>query len=167
MNDHWQVRAGPFAEVQLPESITLRGGGGYDTARYDSLGAGSDFETYYAYGRVTQQTRLFTHSLSAGHEHLLGDNANNLETTYVRYAISTDLLEHWEPGIYGSWHMDKEFGGAYLENFTYYIVGARVGYQFHKYWRTDLSYEYMLKNSDLAFRGFYRNRVTLGVTFTF
>ena len=67
----------------------------------------------------------------------------------------------------GSVHFDKEFGGPYLENFTYYVVGFRAGYQFHKYWRADLSYQFMLKNSDLPDRGFYRNRVILGVTFTF
>jgi hypothetical protein len=167
LNDHWQARVGPFADMKLPEKVSLRAGGGYDTAQYDAAGAGSDFETYYAYGRISQETRLFTHSLSAGHEHLLGDNANNLETTYVRYSINSPVFEHIDLGVNGSVHFDKEFGGPYLENFTYYVVGFRAGYQLHKYWRADLSYQFMLKNSDLPFRDFYRNRVILGVTFTF
>ena len=83
LDDHWQTRVGPFVEVALPEKAKLRVGGGYDTAQYDAAGAGSDFSTYYLYGQVSQETRFFTHSLSAGREHLLGDNANNLET-YVR-----------------------------------------------------------------------------------
>ncbi len=167
LDDHWQVRAGPFTDLKLPEKASLRLGGGYDTALYDAAGAGSGFETYYAYGRISQDARFFTHSLSAGHEHFLGVNANNLETTYVRYSIDVPVLEHLDVGVYGSWHMDKEYGGAFLENYTYYIAGLRAGYQIHQYWRADLSYEYMLKNSDLPDRSFYRNRVTIGVTYTF
>jgi hypothetical protein len=167
MNDHWQAKAGPFVDVKLQEKVSFRTGGGYDTALYDAAGKNSDFETYYAYGRVRQETRFFAHALSAGHEHLLGDNANNLETTYIRYSISSPVVEHVDLGANAAVHFAREFGGAFKENFTYYVVGFRVGYQFHKYWRTEVGYEFMLKDSDLALRDFYRDRVTLGVTFTF
>ncbi len=167
LNDHWRGRVGPFADFKLPAGISLRAGGGYDTAQYDSAGAGSDFQTYYAYGRVTQETRLFTHSLSGGRESLLGENANNLEDTYIRYSITSPLFEHTEITASGSVHFDKEYGGAFRENYTYYVVGLRVGYQFHKYWRGELGYEYMLKDSDQPDRSFDRNRVSLGVAFTF
>lgn len=167
LNDHWQVRAGPFLEFKLPEAISFRAGGGYDTARYDVTDGGNNFSTYYAYGRVSQETRLFTHSLSAGHEHLLGQNANNLENTYVGYSISTPVFEHVDLGANASVHWDKEFGGAFRETFTYYLVGLHASYQFHKYWQAELGYEFLLKESDLPLRDFYRNRVSLGVTFTF
>jgi hypothetical protein len=167
LNDHWQARVGPFVDFKLPEKITFRAGGGYDTAQYDVSGNGNNFSTYYAYGRVSQETRLFTHSLGAGHEHLLGQNANNLETTYVRYSISSPVFEHIELGGSASVHFDKEFGGAFLENFTYYLFGLRASYQFHKYWQAELGYEFMLKESDLPLRDFRRNRVSLGVNFTF
>jgi len=167
LNDHWRARGGPFVEVMLPEKISFRAGGGYDTARYDSAGAGSDFKTYYAYGKLSQETRFFTHSLSAGREDLLGENANNLEDTYVRYAISSPVVDHLDLDANASVHFDKEFGGGFAERFTYYVVGLKAGYQFNKYWRADLVYEFMLKNSNLDLRTFDRDRVTLGVTFTF
>ena len=167
LDDHWQARGGPFVDVRLPEGIKLRAGGGYDTAQYDAAGAGSDFSTYYAYGRASQETRFFTHALSAGHEHFLGDNANNLETTYLRYSISSAVVEHVELGANASVHFDKEFGGPFTEKFTYYVIGLKAGYQIHKNWRTDFGYEFLLKNSDLPFRDFYRSRVTVGVTYTF
>jgi hypothetical protein len=167
LNDHWQVRAGPFVDLKLPEGLSLRVGGGYDTAQYQPVAASSDFETYYAYGRVTQETRFFTHSLSAGHEDLLGDNANNLETTYVRYSIASPVVAHVELGANASVHFDKEFGGTYAENFTYYLVGFTAAYQFHKNWRTDLSYEFLLNNSNLPDRSYNRSRVTVGVAYTF
>ncbi len=167
MNDNWRASVGPFVDLKAQEKITFRAGAGYDAAWYDSLTTNSDFQTYYAYGRVSQETRFFTHSLSAGREHLLGDNANNLATTFVRYSISSPVLEHFDLGANGTVHFAEEYGGAFRENFTFYVVGLRVGYQLQKYWRTDFGYEFMLKNSDLPLRNFYRNRVTWGVTFTF
>jgi hypothetical protein len=167
LNDHWQVRAGPFVDFKLLEGVSLRGGGGYDTAQYDSAGAGSDFSTYYAYGRVTQQTRQFTHSLGGGRETLLGENANNLQDTFVRYSISSPVVEHVELSANAAVHFDTEYGGAFREEFTYYTVGCGVGYQIHKHWRTQLGYQYMSKDSDLPLRSFHRNLVTVGVNFVF
>src|SRR5262249_32577234 len=117
LNDNWRGRVGPFVEVKPQEKITLRAGGGYDLARYDAPAEESDYETYYAYGTVSQETRFFTHSLSGGREHLLGDNANNLQTTYVRYSIASPVVEHVELGLHGAVHFAKEFGGAFREEF--------------------------------------------------
>jgi hypothetical protein len=167
LNDHWQARGGPFFEMRPQQQLTFRLGGGYDTAQYEDSAPDSDFSTYYAYGWLRQETRLFSHSLSAGHEHLLGNNANNLRTTYVRYSITSPVINHWELGATAAVHFAEEFGGAFNETFTYCVAGARIGYQIHKYWRTDLGYEFMFKDSDLPLRSFHRNRVTIGVSFTF
>ena len=167
LNDHWQARFGPFVDVNLMEKVNLRAGGGYDLARYDAAGAGSDYSTYYAYGRVSQETRLFTHSLSVGRENLLGGNANNLEDTYVRYSITSPAIQHWDVGANAAYHSDREYGAAFSEDFTYYVVGVKAGYQIHKNWRTEVGYEYVLKNSELALRNYDRNRVTFSLAFTF
>jgi len=167
LNDHWRATAGPFAEIGLGGGISLRAGGGYATAKYQGAATDSDYKTYYAYGRIRQETRHFTHSVTAGRETVLGDNANNLRNTYVRYSISTPIVAHTEIGVSFSANFAKEFGGAFREEFTYYRPGAHLGYQFAKYWRTDLSYEYFLKDSDLPLRDFKRNRVSWDVTFQF
>jgi len=167
LNDHWRAKVGPFAEVTLLQGISLRAGGGYATAKYDAAASGSDYNTYYAYGKLRQETRLFTHSITGGRETLLGDNANNLRTTYVRYSISTPVFAHVELGANASADFAEEFGGAFKEKFTYYRAGLHLGYQFHKYWRTDLAYEYLVKDSDLPLRDLRRNRVSLDVSFRF
>ena len=167
LSDNWRARVGPFVEVKPQEKISLRAGVGYDTAQYEATAEDSDFDTYYAYGSVSQETRLFTHSLTAGREHSLGDNANNLRTTYVRYSISSPVVNHVELGANASVNFAEEFGGAFKEDFTYYVAGFRAGYQFHKYWHADLGYEFLLKNSDLSLRDFYRDRVTCTVGFRF
>jgi len=167
LNDNWRARVGGFLEVKPLEKISFRGGGGSDRAQYDDAGKSSNFKTYYAYGRASQDTRFFTHSLSAGHESMLGNNANNLETTYVRYSSSSPVVRTVDLGVNGAVHFDKEYGGAFTEKFTYYVAGLKVGYQAYKHCRTELGYEYLLKDSALPLRDFYRNRVTVGVTFTF
>ena len=168
LNDNWRARGGPFVEVNPQEKISLRAGGGFDTARYeDTVLNNSDYETYYAYARIRQETRLFAHTLTAGREQVLGDNANNLRTTYVRYSISSPVITHVDLGADLSVNFAEEFGGTFEEDFTYYGAGFRIGYQFHKFWRADLGYEFRLKESNLALRDFHRNRVTLAATYSF
>jgi len=168
LNDNWRVRVGPFVEVTLLEKVQLRAGGGFDMARYSASAPGNNnYESYYGYARIRQETRHFSHSLAAGREYLLGDNANNLRTTYARYSISSPIVAHLDLEANLSVNFAEEFGGTFEEEFTYYGAGFRLGSQFHKYWRADVGYEFRLKESDLASREFHRNRVTIGVTYSF
>ena len=64
-------------------------------------------------------------------------------------------------------HFAEEFGGAFQEEFTYYRAGFKLAYQIHKYWSTQLRYEFMMKESEVALRDFDRNRVSLGLEFIF
>jgi hypothetical protein len=168
LTDNWRMRVGPFLTVDSESKLSLRGGGGFDMARYDASGfTNNDYETYYAYLAIRQETRLFSHSLRGGREHLLGENANNLRTTYVRYSISSPAIANVELEAHGSVNFARESGGAFDEKFTYYGAGFRAGWQFHKYWRTELAYEYRLKDSALPLRDFTRNRATLALMFSF
>ncbi|MBU6400761.1 MAG: hypothetical protein KGS61_10610 [Verrucomicrobia bacterium] len=168
LNDNWRNRAGPFVEVTLPQKITMRAGGGLDLARYVATGFNNnDYTTYYGYARISQETRFFSHSLAAGREHLLGDLANNLRTTYVRYSIDSPILRNLDLGANLSFNQGEEFGGAYDEKFTYYAAGLHVGYQFHKYWRADLTYEFRRKESNVPLLPFYRDVVSLTASYSF
>ena len=167
MNDNWRGRGGPFMEVRLPKGLIARAGGGYEMARFDSAGSESDYDHWYAYGKLSQETKWFTHSVGAGHETLLGDNANNLRDTYVRYAITTDVVKNTELEGNLSANFSREFGGGFEEKFIYYVAGCRIGYQFHKYWRADIGYEFLYKDSEFSDRLFHRNRVSLDLTFKF
>lgn len=168
MNDNWRARVGPFAEIRLPEGMILRAGGGYDMARFDSAALpGNNYDNWYAYGKIAQETKWFTHSLGAGHETILGDNANNLRTTYVRYSINSDVIKNTLLEGYLSANFSREFGGEFEEKFIHYLAGCKVGYQFHKYIRADLGYELFYKDSEFSDRVFHRNRVSLDVTFKF
>lgn len=168
LDDNWRGRVGPFAEAKLPKGIVLRAGGGYELARFDSTAApGNNYSDYYVYGRLSQETKWFTHSVGAGHETLPGDNANNLRTTYVRYSISTDVVRNTSLEGYGSVNFSREFGGTFEEKYDNYVAGCRLVYQFHKYWRAGLAYEFFYKDSEFSDRSFHRNLVSLDLTFRF
>lgn len=168
LDNNWRVRGGPYAEADLPGNINLRGGGGFDTAQYDSSAQeNNNFQTYYAYARIRQDLRLFSHSLKAGHENLPGENANNMRTTYVRYSITSPVVAHLELEGNLSVNFAREFGGPFDEKFTYYGAGFRVEYPFHKHLTAGLGYEFRLKESNLPLRDFDRNRVTVQVIYTF
>jgi len=168
LNDNVRARGGAFVEFTTEQKITLRAGGGYETADFDDGAAdNSDFEGYYAYATARQETRLFTHALTAGREHQLGDNANNLRLTRVHYSISSPVVRYVDLWANLSVNFADEFGGAYREEFTYYRSGVGFSYQFHKHWRTGLGYDFFLKDSDLPLRDFYRNRITWDVAFTY
>lgn len=168
LNDNWRVRTGPFIELKLPAAMILRTGGGYDAARFDDTATSSnDYDNWYAYGKISQELKWLIHSLGVGHETLLGDNANNLRTTYVRYSISSDAIRNFELEANFSVNFSKEFGGSYYEEFTHYLTGVRVGYLFHKYFRADLAYELFLKDSETPGLSFHRNQVTASVSFRF
>jgi hypothetical protein len=167
LNNNWRVRVGPFIEATTQQKINFRAGGGFDATEYEEAAAGSEYESYYAYATIGQETRLLSHSLAVGREHLLGNNANNLKTTYARYSISSPVVAHVDLGANVSVNFAEEFGGSFREEFTYYGAGFTIGSQFHKFWRADLSYEFRLKESDLPLRDFHRNRATLVVTYVF
>lgn len=170
LNDNWRGRIGPFVAATFPDKITLRAGGGYDLARYDTAALGtSDYGSYYAYARISQDTRFFTHSLEAGRQLLLGENANNMKTIYVRYAIDSPIIAHVDLGVNVGVNVAEEYGGpsGFDEKFTYYDAGFHAGWQFRKHWRAELGYEFLLKESDLPFRDFHRNRITMDMVWNF
>lgn len=168
LNDNWRNRVGPFVDVALPLSIQLQAGGGLETARY-AAGASpnNDYTSYYVYAKLRQDLRFFSHGLGVGRELLLGDLANNMRNTYVRYSISSSAIAHLDLGANLSFNQGEEFGGPYDEKFTYYAAGFQVGYQIFEHWRADLSYEFRRKESSVALLDFHRNRVTLATTYTF
>jgi hypothetical protein len=169
LNDNSRARVGPFVEASGWKDVTVRAGSGFDTAQYGAAASGSDYSSYYAYGRISQDTRLFSHSLEVGRELLLGDNANNMKTIYARYSISSPIVRHVDLGANASVNVAEEFGGpaGFDEKFTYYGFGVRAEYQFRKHWWTDLAYEFYLKESDLPLRDFHRNEVSWDVVWSF
>jgi hypothetical protein len=169
LNNNQRAGVGPFVDLQLPQKITLRAGGGYDTARYDQNVFGSNTNTFYAYGRLRQDTKYFSHWLEGGRELLLGENANNMQANYVRYNISSPIVAHVDIRAHFAFNSAEESGGAggFDEKFKYYAAGLALGFELVKHWRTEVGYQFALKDSELPLRDYRRNQVTWNLNWTF
>ena len=55
-------------------------------------------------------------------------------------------------------------GGANNQHDVFYLLGLNLTYQFNRYFSAEVGYNYDRLHSDLALRGYDRNRVYVGVT---
>jgi hypothetical protein len=173
--DHWRARVGPFAEASPGEYVKLRAGGGYDGVFIppNAAGVATDSTPYYAYGRATHTVNdWLAYSLTVAHENQLGWNTANMQATSVGLSTSLKFIDRVEltPAFY--YGLGKESGPNYAgnlfhENYGYFQASLGLAYRLGERWTTDLRYDYMQKDSDLTFAGFYRNRFTAGVTYRF
>jgi len=173
--DHWRARVGPFVEASPGEYVKLRAGGGYDGVFIppNAAGLATDSTPYYAYGRATHTVNdWLAYSLSVAHENQLGWNTANMEATSVGLSTTLKCIDRVEltPAFY--YGLGKESGpnyagNLYHENYAYFQVSLGLAYRLGERWTTDLRYDYMQKDSDLNLAGYYRNRVTAGVTYRF
>jgi hypothetical protein len=172
--DHWRARVGPFVEASPGEYMKLRAGGGYDGVFIppNAAGLATDSTPYYAYGRATHTVNdWLAYSLSVAHENQLGWNTANMEATSVGLSTTLKCIDRVEltPAFY--YGLGKESGPNYAgnlyENYAYFQVSLGLAYRLGERWTTDLRYDYMQKDSDQHYYGFYRNRFTAGVTYRF
>jgi hypothetical protein len=175
LTDNWRARVGPFVEVSPGEYVKLRAGGGYDGVFIppNAAGLATASTPYYAYGRATHTVNdWLAYSLSVAHENQLGWNTANMEATSVGLSTTLKCIDRVEltPAFY--YGLGKESGpnyagNLYHENYAYFQVSLGLAYRLGERWTTDLRYDYMQKDSDLNLAGYYRNRVTAGVTYRF
>ena len=176
-SDAWRARVGPALRLDVSQFIKVRLGAGYERIQYDSsqasaLGINSE-NTYYAYAGVDHViTRFFSQSLQVFHDNQLGYDAGNLAGTHVQYSLTwrpkelLSLSPHAAVSFY-----DESYGSGppslYHERFTYVLAGLTARYQLGQHWRTSLSWDYRLKDSDITAYGYTQNQVGLELTYQF
>jgi hypothetical protein len=177
LTDHWRARVGPFVEVSPGEYVKLRAGGGYDGVFIppNAAGLATVSTPYYAYGRATHTVNdWLAYSLTVAHENQYGWNTANVEATYVGLSATLKCIDRVEliPAFYYG-HGEESgpsyynHGYPYHENYNYFVISLGMAYHFAERWTADLRYDYTQKDSDLTNFGYYRNRVTAGVSYRF
>jgi hypothetical protein len=177
LNDSWRARVGPGLRLDVSQFLRARLGAGYERIQYDSAEASSlgihAENTYYAYGGVDHDiTRFLSHSLQVFHDNQIGYDAGNLRGTHVQYALTwrpkepLTLSPHVEVIFY-----DESYGSGpsslFHERFTYVLAGLTARYQLGQHWRTSLSWDYRLDDTDLAGVGYAQNQAALELTYLF
>jgi hypothetical protein len=172
--DNWRARVGPFVDFSPGEHISLRAGGGYENV---GIPRAADLQTdstpYYAYTRMTHAVNdWLSYNLSVAHENQFGWETANVAVTYVGIWTTWRFIDHFEltPAFYQGWGRESgpdSVGQFWREDYSYFQASLGLAYRFGERWTTDLRYDYIQKDSDLAFYGYYRNRINAGVTYRF
>ncbi len=172
--DNWRWRAGPFVDVSAGEHVSLRAGGGYTEVLVPrTAGPGTDFTPYYAYGTVAHEVNgWLSYGLSVAHQNQYGWETANAAVTYLGIWASCRLIDRVDlvPSFWQGW--GKESGPNYLsaswrEDYDYSMPSLAAIYHFGERLTADVRYDFIQKESDVAFYGFHRNRVNVGVTSRF
>lgn len=171
LNDSLNLSIGAFVETQLSSNLKLRVAGGYQWIDFDNNGIvndSNDLSDYYANVLIGHRLNsVIRHSISAGHESQLGVNSNYIVLNYVRHTITWNIIRNTLLGTEVFYEDADDSGGFISEHLHRYGGAVTVGYQLTPHVTLGLRYQYTQKDSDVAFRDYKQNRVSVDGTYSF
>lgn len=125
----------------------------------------------YDYSRGNVQVG-FSHDLSATDAFSIDENTGSITTDSAVTVVYTSLTYNILPKLTGTLlgeFQNSTFRGGSLDDQSeqYYLVSTALSYQFNRHIAASVSYHYDFVDSNADNRGFDRNRVFLGATFTY
>jgi hypothetical protein len=172
-NDGTTWTVGAFADATLSDYTKLRISGGYQTMNFERSGSNGDSSDYSGwYGNLTLAQRLsqyWSHSLTLGHEAVLGLSVNFAEYDFARYTATWRMNPTWTWGFNAFVEDANESGGSGLsaEHAFRWGAGVALAWQIANRTTLGLRYQYVNKDSDLALRSYYQNSTTISLTYEF
>ena len=171
LNDSDTLSFGLFLETQLSQYVRVRVAGGYQIIDFDNTGLVSDsndLDDWYANILISHRLNSrITQSLSAGHEGQLGVNSNYIELNYIRHTITWNIIRNTLLST-EVFYEDADDSGGFIDEHLHRYGGAlTLGYQLTPHVTLGLRYQYTQKDSDVAFRDYTQNRVSLDGTYSF
>jgi hypothetical protein len=161
------------AGVQISDYYNAQNAPGGGTGASD-LGPFADLSLNYTYMENDTLTIGFR---QAKNQTDVGANPNGSLTqdqeSSTVYANVSHVMTFLSPSLTGNLNAQYQHsvfnGGSVYNNEAddYYVVGLNFSYQFNRYISSELGYNYTYLISDVAFRGYDRNYVYVGVTATY
>ena len=178
LNDSTTYSVGGFLETQITNYIKVRVAGGYQHIDFDSntvnffgLAIVRDqpsVSDYYANVLLTHRINaVIQQSVSAGHENQLGINSNYITLNYVRHTISWNIIRGTLLSTELFYEDADDSGGFVNEHLHRYGGAVTVGYQLTPHVTLGGRYQYTSKDSDVPFRDYRQNRVSVDGTYSF
>jgi hypothetical protein len=189
LNDSTTFSIGAFVETQITSNLKLRVAGGYQQISFDGddvtlgpfppgfLPNGETFLVFAdqsdlnaAYVNLLLSHRInasITHSLSAGQESQLGVNSNFIRLKYVRHTATWNIINKTLLSTEVFYEDAKDSGGFVDEHLHRYGGALSLGYQLTRHVTLGARYQYTAKDSDVEFRDYRQNRVSLDGTYSF
>jgi outer membrane protein assembly factor BamA len=142
----------------------------FEGSTYSRAPFNDDKELNAFYWNLTLNNRInayLSQNLTAGRENDLGLTSNYLEVNYVRYNIGWRIFSNTTLGGDAFFEDDQESGGLFNEHLNRYGGDITLGYQFNLRLSASAHYAYIQKDSDVALRDYYQNRVGVDVFYRF
>ncbi len=161
-----QVLLGPFPEGFLNEVEFTNGTLVNDNfLAFDDSG---DLDDFYINLLVSHRINAaLTHRLSAGHESQLGVNSNYIKVNYIRHTASWNIINKMLLSTELFYEDAEDSGGFIDEHLQRYGGAITVGYQLTRHVTLGARYQYTQKDSDVEFRDYRQNRVSIDATYSF
>jgi Putative beta-barrel porin 2 len=188
---------GPFAEAHLTRYLDFSLEGGYQGAQFDFNPNNRDnsqlanfLSNYYSslpssvpqgnrdtsnlssyYVRLTLSNRMnryWVQTLSVGHEADIGLTTNYTEVAFVRYRANWRVNSRLNCELHGSYEHGVDSPGFFQsENVDWYSAGFNFDYRLGRHASMSIGYDYVKRDSDLAERSYYQNRVLWTIRYEF
>jgi Putative beta-barrel porin 2 len=170
--DNTNFQIGAFVSVVVTSYLRFQLAGGYeafyfdDTNRFDGR-VGDENGYYVRFLAVNRLNAYVTQALSVGHNTQLGYSSNTLETTYARYSAELKLIRNVGLAFDATYEHGKESGGFLNESYDHYGASLNLNYRLTPSITTTLGYTFFDKESNVALRDYYQNRVVLTFNYSF
>jgi hypothetical protein len=129
--------------------------------------SGGDTGYYWSVAAHNKLNRWYTHSLIAGHERQVGFGSNYVDLDYIRYTanwlVNSNISLEFNTGLE---HME-ESQGIDPETLNRWFAGIGFSYRLRQNLSTTFRYSYFSKRSELEFRDYQQNIVTVGFVYDF
>ena len=122
------------------------------------------------YGNILITHRInatLRQSISAGHESQLGFNSNYIRLNYVRHTLTWNLLRNTLLSTEFFYEDADDSGGFIDEHLPRFGGALTVGYQLTPHVTLGARFQYTTKDSDIIFRDYDQNRVSVDGTYSF
>lgn len=175
LNDNRGYSGGIYAEWLLGSAIRIQPRAGYavyDFRQTSVVLPARDQNSWYADITWNHQFReAIGYAISAGHELRLGLQADAVTAWYVRPRINWQITERIlvQPTFF--WEQGNQTAGINFtgleEDYDWYGAGLSVSGDVTSRLRASLSYRHTLRSSNLGFREYDQNTVSLQLTYGF
>ena len=171
LNDNLSISTGPFVHWRASEYVDVEVRAGYVQYTFYGSGATGMLPGYSSfYGNLLMRHRVnrwLSYTLDGGRSSSMGVNANQAERTEANLRFEYKIFSKVSLGNRLSYEKAREFRGLLPQDYDRLGIGVHAGYQILRKLTGSMSYDYLLKNSDVPFFGYAQNRVSLMLTYQF
>jgi hypothetical protein len=175
LNDSFGYSGGIYGRWQPGSYFSVQPRVGYTAYMFDQtsqLVPAIDQDAWYADLTIAHRpTDSLSYSISAGRELRLGIYTDSIESYYIRPSATWNIFKHIGLNTSFSYEHGSQTGGRLRgfggETYDHFSAGIGLSYSPMRNLRTSLGYRVTIRSSDVEFREYTQNLVSLMLSYTF